>query len=157
MHKLSTHPRPPLHPHFPSQMSVELASAAVFFIAAAAMALPAATQDFPTVLTAFLVLETCVGAFYSCSGLMRSRYLPGALQSSVMNIFRLPLNVLVVVGTRVTGIAEPSTVFMVISSWFLASALLQLRLSSFVGVGVGKGAGVGLGGLRKGDKSTKTE
>lgn len=111
-------------------MSVELASAAVFLTAAAAMALPAFTRDFPTVLVAFLVLETCVGAFYSCSGLMRSRYLPGGLQSSVMNIFRLPLNILVVIGTRMTDLAQPETVFVVIASWFLISALLQLRLSA---------------------------
>eukprot|EP00903_Cladosiphon_okamuranus_P018949 g17426.t1 len=113
------------------KMSVELASALVFFVAAASMALPAVTRDFYTVLGAFLVLETCVGAFYSCSGLMRSRYLPGGLQSSVMNIFRLPLNVLVVVGTRVTDIAAPETVFVVIASWFLTSAVLQLRLSAY--------------------------
>lgn len=54
-------------------MTVELASALVFFVAAASMALPAVSRDFHTVLGAFLVLETCVGAFYSCSGLMRSR------------------------------------------------------------------------------------
>ncbi|CAM9632541.1 unnamed protein product [Pylaiella littoralis] len=116
------------------KMTVELASALVFFVAAASMALPAVSRDFHTVLGAFLVLETCVGAFYSCSGLMRSRYLPGGLQSSVMNIFRLPLNVLVVVGTRVTDIAEPETVFMVIASWFLTSAVLQLRLSAYANV-----------------------
>lgn len=111
------------------QMSVELASTLVFLTAAVSMLLPVFTHDFPTILGAFLVLETCVGAFYSCSGLMRSRYLPGELQSSVMNIFRLPLNVLVVVGTRITDLAEPQTVFMVIASWFFVSSLLQLRLS----------------------------
>lgn len=110
-------------------MTVELAAVVVFFTAAVSMALPVATADFPTILTAFLVLETCVGAFYSCSGLMRSRYIPGGLQSSVMNIFRLPLNVLVVVGTRITDLARSETVFTVISTWFLASALLQLRLT----------------------------
>lgn len=59
---------------FSIQMPVELASALVFFVAAASMALPAVTREFHTVLGAFLVLETCVGAFYSCSGLMRSRF-----------------------------------------------------------------------------------
>lgn len=62
---------------------------------------------------------------------IKNRYLPGGLQSSVMNIFRLPLNVLVVVGTRVTDIAAPETVFVVIASWFLTSAVLQLRLSAY--------------------------
>lgn len=59
------------------------------------------------------------------------RYLPGGLQSSVMNIFRLPLNVLVVVGTRITDVAAPETVFVVIAAWFLTSAVLQLRLSAY--------------------------
>jgi len=47
-----------------------------------------------------------------------------------MNIFRLPLNVLVVVGTRLTDVAAPETVFLGIASWFLTSAVLQLRLSA---------------------------
>lgn len=109
-------------------MKVEVASVIVFFVAAASMSLPIVTREFPVVISAFLLLETCVGAFYSCSGLMRSRYLPGSLQSSIMNIFRLPLNILVVIGTRVTEIAAPERAFLVIASWFFASALLQLRL-----------------------------
>lgn len=131
-------------------MSVESASTVVFATAAASMALPAATRNFPMVLTAFLVLETCVGAFYSCSGLMRSRYIPDGLQSSVMNIFRLPLNVLVVVGTRMTDFASPETVFSIIACWFLTSALLQLGLSassaSRVDGGAQQGKGTAAGG-----------
>lgn len=69
------------------------------------------------------------------------RYLPGALQSSVMNIFRLPLNVLVVVGTRATEIAKPETVFIVIASWFLTSAVLQLRLSAYTSAAAAATAG----------------
>lgn len=70
----------------------------------------------------------------------------------MMNIFRLPLNVLVVVGTRVTDLAEPETVFIVIASWFLASALLQFRLSaSAQEAGVGREERDGLTGLVKGE------
>lgn len=69
-----------------------------------------------------------------------------------MNIFRLPLNVLVVVGTRVTDIAEPETVFMVIASWFLTSAVLQLRLSVYANEAAAA-ASSGVGGERRKAKS----
>lgn len=71
-----------------------------------------------------------------------------------MNIFRLPLNVLVVVGTRVTDIAEPETVFMVIASWFLTSAVLQLRLSAYANAAAaGAAVGSGVDGERRKTKS----
>jgi MFS transporter, MFS domain-containing protein family, molybdate-anion transporter len=110
------------------RVTVEAGSCAVFAAAAAAMALPAVSHSFYPVLCSFLLLETCVGAFYACAGVMRSRYLPDAQQGAIMNIFRLPLNVLVVVGTRLTDAAPPTTVFTVVSLWFAAAALLQYRL-----------------------------
>ncbi|KAG5186125.1 hypothetical protein JKP88DRAFT_269617 [Tribonema minus] len=124
------------------RVGVEAGSAAVFAAAAAAMALPAAApRSFGAVLGAFLVLETCVGAFYACAGVMRARYLPDAYQGAIMNIFRLPLNVLVVVGTRVTDVAPPRTVFAVIALWFGAAAVLQLRLWAMAAAGAGAGGG----------------
>ncbi|CAN0136093.1 unnamed protein product [Phaeothamnion confervicola] len=114
-------------------VSVEAGSCAVFALAAAAMAAPAFAHDLPTVLGACLVLETCVGAFFACAGLMRSKYLPDDLQGSIMNLFRLPLNVLVVVGTLLTDHAAPPVVFGVVSLWFAAAALLQARLWATAG------------------------
>ncbi|CAM9200633.1 unnamed protein product [Chrysoparadoxa australica] len=111
-------------------VEVEVGSFLVFVVAAMAMAVPIFMQDFYAVLGSFLAIETCVGAFYACSGLMRSKYLPDALQSSIMNLFRLPLNVFVVVGTRMSESASPEMVFTAVSVWFAVAAILQRRLCS---------------------------
>jgi hypothetical protein len=110
--------------------TVEAASLIVFGLSALSVVLPILRNDFATILASFLILETCVGAFYASSGLLRSKYLPDALQSSVMNIFRLPLNILVVVGTRVSQAATQGTVFGCICIWFVAAAILQVRLQT---------------------------
>mmetsp|Transcript_45777 Transcript_45777/g.111448 ORF Transcript_45777/g.111448 Transcript_45777/m.111448 type:complete len:499 (-) Transcript_45777:41-1537(-) len=112
--------------------TVERGSVVVFFLASVSMVVPMITSDFYTVLTSFLVLEACVGAFFGCMATMRSHFLPDSLQASVMNIFRVPLNVLVVTGARLTDTLSPSEVFAVITAWFLLSALLQLMLVASV-------------------------
>ena len=72
-----------------------------------------------------LVLEVTVGTFYAVSSSLRSKYLPGDLQASIMNIFRLPLNMFVVLGTKMTDWYEPRIVFFTVSAWFLMAAALQ--------------------------------
>jgi hypothetical protein len=46
-----------------------------------------------------------------------------------MNIFRLPLNVVVVSGTYATDVLEQYKVFGIVSGLFLASAALQATLA----------------------------
>merc|ERR1711934_697210 len=62
--------------------------------------------EFWPVFTAFLVLEGSLGMFNSCGGTLRSRYFPGSMQSSIMSVFRLPLNLLVVSGTKLSSVAS---------------------------------------------------
>jgi len=108
--------------------SVERGSVVLFFAAALSMVVPIAFKGFYTVLVAFLLLETCVGAFFGSMATMRSRYLPDSLQTTIMNIFRVPLNVLVVTGTRLSDHLSHSAIFTVITAWFLIAACLQLWL-----------------------------
>lgn len=104
----------------------------VYLVAALAMAVPLWHFEFWYVMVAFLVLEAMVGMFNSCGATLRSRYYPEGLQSSVMSVFRLPLNVLVVVGTRLTDtaneIASLQFVFGVVVVMHLVAMLLQLVL-----------------------------
>ncbi|CAM9867997.1 unnamed protein product, partial [Discosporangium mesarthrocarpum] len=110
-----------------------------------------ARGKFAVLLSSFLVLETCVGAFYSCSGMLRSRYIPGEVQSSVMNVFRLPLNVLVVVGTRVTELVPAALVFGIVALWFASGAALQMCLCVEAAMGSSnREQGVCVEGLRSG-------
>ncbi len=61
---------------------------------------------------------------------MRSQLLPDELQASIMNIFRVPLNILVVTGARLADLLAPSQVFAVTVTWFAISGLLQVLPSS---------------------------
>jgi len=67
------------------------------------------------VLGAFLVFETCVGIFQPCGGVLRAKVIPDNLQGGVMNMFRIPLNSLVVVGTLLTDYYPARFVFGIIS------------------------------------------
>lgn len=103
-------------------------SVGVGLVAAATMVVPVVTDGFVPVFVSFLLVEVCVGAFQACAGTLRSRVIPDAIQSSVMNVIRVPLSLLTVAGTYLSDHAAPATVFMSVGAWFGASALLHLVL-----------------------------
>mmetsp|Transcript_47256 Transcript_47256/g.119686 ORF Transcript_47256/g.119686 Transcript_47256/m.119686 type:complete len:444 (-) Transcript_47256:201-1532(-) len=99
-----------------------------FVVGALALLVPVFTSDLIFVLVAFLVFETCVGIFQPCGGVLRSKVIPDHLQGSVMNMFRIPLNTLVCVGTLLTDYYPARFVFGVITVWMLIGAGLQLAV-----------------------------
>merc|ERR1712194_887713 len=78
----------------------------VYVGAAISMFIPLIWGGFWPVLGGFLCLEACQGVFQASGGALRSRHFPDALQSSLLSVFRIPLNLLVVVGTRITANAD---------------------------------------------------
>jgi len=80
------------------------------------------------IMMSFLVFELCVGLFMPVAGTLRSKYAPDALQGAILNIFRLPLNAIVVLGTYAMDYLEPSLVYKLISRCLLLAALLQASL-----------------------------
>lgn len=96
------------------------------------MLVPVFKFEFWWVLASFLVLEACLGMFNSCGATLRSKYYPDAMQSSIMSVFRMPLNVLVVIGTKLTDKANdiPSLqyVFVVVVAMHAVAAVLQICL-----------------------------
>jgi hypothetical protein len=74
----------------------------------------------------------CVGATFGAMSTMRTKLLPDALQASIMNIYRLLLNILVVTGGRLGDLVEPKYVFATISLWFFLAAVLQIILQRLV-------------------------
>ena len=87
-----------------------------------------ALGDFGPTLAAFLVLESCVGCFNACAGTMRSRYIPEDVQAAVMNLGRVPLNLLVVGGTYLSDAAPAQVAFAAVALAFLGGAALQAAL-----------------------------
>ncbi|KAJ1490794.1 hypothetical protein T484DRAFT_2018513 [Baffinella frigidus] len=104
----------------------------IFFVAASAMLVPIFSSSFGMVLASFLVVEACVGATFGAMATMRTKLLPDALQASIMNIFRLPLNLLVVTGGRLGDLVAPKHVFATVSAWFFLAGILQVLLQHLV-------------------------
>jgi len=115
----------------------ELCAAIVYALACLSMSVPvvclstfAAPGEFCQhwVVGSFLVVEFCVGLFMPVAGTLRSKYVPDNLQGAILNIFRLPLNTVVVSGTYATQVFEAAFVFKLVSGCFFAAALLQASM-----------------------------
>lgn len=76
---------------------VEQLSRWVFLVASIAMAVPVLTANHTLQLAAFCAFEMCCGLYFPAVGTMRGRYIPEEVRSTVMNVFRIGLNVIVVV------------------------------------------------------------
>jgi len=69
----------------------------VLLTAAVCLAVPIVVPSNPVlVFGAFIVFEMCVGMFWPAMGFMRGIYVPESTRATVMNFFRVPLNLIVV-------------------------------------------------------------
>jgi len=81
---------------------------------------------------AFLVFECCCGIHWVCISTLRSRYIPEESRSSVMNLFRVPLNVLVVAILLWIDSFSNESIFLMCSLWLAVGAGLQFYLSVLI-------------------------
>ncbi|XP_038062022.1 molybdate-anion transporter-like [Patiria miniata] len=78
-------------------LSVESFMRPVLFISALALCAPVIMPSSqPAVFVGFLVFEGCVGIFWPSLGTMRGKYVPEEARSTIMNFFRIPLNLIVI-------------------------------------------------------------
>merc|ERR1712176_514681 len=95
------------------------------------MAIPAtflsgtANEHFTAIIASFMMVECCVGLFMPVAGTLRSKYVPDALQGTILNIFRLPLNAVVVSGTHATDVLDANICFQLVSALFFSASILQ--------------------------------
>ena len=127
----------------------EMSASFVYFAGSISMLVPALCLSgivitdgdcFVRIIVSFLVMELCVGLFSPVQGTLRSKYVPDAQQGVILNIFRLPLNFIVVAGTFATDYMERSTVFFLVSGCLLLASLLQSSMISSTAVSPGKKA-----------------
>lgn len=85
-----------------AKMSVPTEKFATFMLSFAAIAMSSATftvsssMSLPALVAAFFAFEACVGMYFPSIGTLRSKYVPDSHRSVIMNLFGIPLNVLVV-------------------------------------------------------------
>ena len=76
------------------------------------------------VLSCFFVFEACVGAFFAWAATMRSKYFDEGVMTTVTNVFRLPLNIIVVMGVLLTDHMTHHYVLCVCGFLHLAAAFM---------------------------------
>lgn len=69
----------------------------LLLLAAASLIIPIFNPSAGVILTAFIVFEVCCGLYFPCFGTLRGKYMRESTRAAVMNFFRVPLNVMVVV------------------------------------------------------------
>ena len=77
----------------------ETTSAGMLTMAAAAMGMATASvsgANMAGLAAAFLAFEVCVGMYFPLIGTLRSKYIPDSHRSVIMNLFGIPLNLIVV-------------------------------------------------------------
>ena len=66
-------------------------------VACIAMLIVPNTQSYELRFFAFLIFECCVGMYFPTIGALRGKYIPDEVRATMMNIFRVPFNIIVVI------------------------------------------------------------
>ncbi|KAI5595351.1 hypothetical protein BDE02_03G132500 [Populus trichocarpa] len=127
-----------------SSLKVESYMQIVFLISAAALLLPVITSFLVVPsgekgggisfsgciqLIGFCTFEACVGIFWPSIMKMRSQYIPEEARSTIMNFFRIPLNIFVCIVLYNVNAYPIVFMFGMCSVFLFVASLLQKRLS----------------------------
>jgi len=82
------------------------------------------------VFTCFLIFEISVGLYFPTIGTLRSKYIPEESRSAVMNLFRVPLNLLVVGILKWVNLFRNEFVFFVCGLWMFIGLMLHWKTFS---------------------------
>ena len=118
-------------------LRVETIGVLIFALSCACMSVPVVCGfygcgfhvTFTIHFVAFLGFEMCVGAFQPCVATHRSKYVPDEMQSTVNNLFRMPLNLLVAVGTVLSDHLEQHLIFLICASAHGIAMVCQAHLA----------------------------
>jgi len=80
----------------------------------------------------FCLFEVVVGLFWPSMMKMRSQYVPEEVRSTVMNIFRMPLNIFVCSILYHVSETNLSVLFLMCSAFLVCACLCQVRLLSLI-------------------------
>jgi len=100
----------------------------VFLVASIALALPLFTTGLEATLVSFLLFEACVGIYWPAMGTVRSQVVPEETRATIYNIFRVPLNA-IVLGVLLNQMST-LTAFMCCSGMLLIAFVCQSVLTA---------------------------
>ncbi|MBA0651333.1 hypothetical protein Goklo_018668 [Gossypium klotzschianum] len=100
----------------------------VFVISSASLLLPIITNVCCLQLLGFCTFEACVGIFWPSIMKMRSQYIPEEARSTIMNFFRIPLNIFVCIVLYNVDAFPITIMFGMCSIFLFVASILQRRL-----------------------------
>lgn len=109
--------------HLPSETVASAACA----VAAAALFFASLYESHYIVLCAFCMFEGCVGLYFPAIASQRAKHVPNEVRATIMGIFRVPLNLIVVL-TLLNATQLGTTKLIMFSSGLLAMAFMGERV-----------------------------
>jgi len=111
-------------------VSVECVGIALLGLAMASHAVPIVSSDNTACFCAFLLFELCVGVYFPMMGTLKSSVVPEGCRSTIYNLYRLPLNLIVVSALLIK--IKSSTAFVLTSCMMFVALLAQTALASIL-------------------------
>mmetsp|Transcript_16013 Transcript_16013/g.32827 ORF Transcript_16013/g.32827 Transcript_16013/m.32827 type:complete len:480 (+) Transcript_16013:212-1651(+) len=105
---------------------VEEVSKYTFCVASASLFIPVLTNNYTLIFVGFLVFEGCVGLYFPAIGTLKGMVVPESQRSAIYNIFRIPLNVIVLV--VLLSKIEMTSAFFCCAAMLFGAALCQFKL-----------------------------
>eukprot|EP00455_Lapot_gusevi_P005435 TRINITY_DN1231_c0_g1_i1.p1 TRINITY_DN1231_c0_g1~~TRINITY_DN1231_c0_g1_i1.p1 ORF type:complete len:187 (-),score=79.12 TRINITY_DN1231_c0_g1_i1:121-681(-) len=107
---------------------VERFTAYMLAVACVALFIPAVSTNHSVRLFAFFTFEACCGIYWPSLGTMRGRYVPEEVRATIMNLFRMPLNLIVVVVLVKIGSMAETSVFSLCAIFCIIGLMGQIHL-----------------------------
>lgn len=85
-------------------------------------------------LTQFILFEICVGLYFPAAGTLKGRIVPESCRATIYNLFRVPLNVIVVLALLFK--AEPPDTLLLTTMLLAVAGVLALGLRKYAGSGM---------------------
>ena len=105
----------------------------LLLVAAVSLALPAAVKSSGVLtLVCFFIFEAACGIYWPSIGIVKSKYVPEEVRATVYSIFRVPLNVIVVVVLLNLGTITDNSVFLICAFLLGGAALCAHVLQTIV-------------------------
>lgn len=108
------------------QIEVKRLGINIFYVATAAFAIMAISSSDTITFLAFLLFEMCVGMYFPMMGTMKSRIVPENNRAAIYNLYRIPLN-FIVLFSLLTDLT-PTQSFSLCFGMLVLATILQRKL-----------------------------
>lgn len=85
-------------------------------------------SDVAVTIACFCVFEACCGVYFPSIGMLKAEYLPDSTRATIVNLARVPLNIIVCLTLVHVGDLSHTTVFSLVALWLLLGLASLCRI-----------------------------